>query len=498
MATVSSHDLLIAHKEKHGVALASLLAAVVLTSFKLVVGIWTNSLGILSEAAHSGLDLLAAGVTLWAVRISSRPADPEHTYGHGKFENLSALIETLLLLITCVWIIYEAVDRLFFRPGVEIDANVWAFLVVILSIVIDYKRSRALLRAAKKYSSQALEADALHFSTDIWSSSVVLLGLFGVLAAEKFHISWLYHVDALAALGVAAIVIQVSWQLGRKSVEDLLDTVPRHLQEDVATAAAHVPGVKEVKLVRVRRSGPEVFTDVTLTVDQTSPFAGAHQIADAAESAVREVIPKADVMVHVEPAADPSKDDATTTVRVLAARHGLSAHGIRLYEEGGQRSLELHLEVDASLQLDEAHRQATQFERALHEAIPGLKRVVTHIEPAGDTAATVRAEPAADAEVEAVLREFLMHYDLLDEPHALNVQWANGELAISFHCRLAPDTTITEAHSFTKRLETFLRERIAHVGRVLIHVEPYKSEPRKEEGTEAQRLKGTKAEGEEG
>ena len=485
MAPDSTHDPLLANREKHRVAMASLLAAIVLTSFKLIIGIWTNSLGILSEAAHSGLDLVAAAITLWAVRISGRPADPEHTYGHGKFENLSALVETLLLLATCAWIVYEVVVRLFFRAEVEIDANVWAFLVVILSIVIDYSRSRALLRVAKKYSSQALEADALHFSTDIWSSSVVLVGLFGVLAAETFQIPWLYRVDALAALSVALIVIHVSWQLGRKSVEDLLDTVPRHLQEEVAAAAAHVPGVKEVKLVRVRRSGPEVFTDVTLTVDQTAPFAGAHQIADATESAVREVLPTADVMVHVEPAVDPTKDDATTMVRVLAARHGLGAHGIRLYEEAGTRSLELHLEVDASLQLDEAHRLATQFERALQEAIPGLNRVVTHIEPAGDAAAMVRAEPAADAEVEAALREFLTRYDLLNEPHALNVQWANGELAISFHCRLAPETSITEAHGITKRLETFLRQRIAHVGRVLIHVEPRK------EGAEGQRDKGT-------
>jgi cation diffusion facilitator family transporter len=479
-----------ANREKHRVAMASLLAAMLLTVFKLIVGVRTNSLGILSEAAHSGLDLLATAVTLWAVRISARPADREHTYGHGKFENLSALVQTLLLLITCAWIIYEAIARLFFRATVEIDANVWAFLVVILSIVIDYTRSRALLRVAKKYSSQALEADALHFSTDIWTSSVVLAGLFGVLAAGTFHIPWLHNVDALAALGVALIVIHVSWQLGRKSVADLLDTVPQHLQEEVATAASQVPGVKEVKLVRVRRSGPEVFTDVTLTVDQASPFAGAHQIADATETAVRGVLPCADVMVHVEPAADPTKDDATATVRVLAAQHGLGAHGIRLYEEGGERSLELHLEVDASLQLDEAHQQATRFEHALHEAIPRLKRVVTHIEPAGDAAATVQSEPAAGAEVEAALHEFLMRYDLLDEPHALHVQWANGELAISFHCRLAPDTSITEAHSLTTRLEMFLRERIAHVGRVLIHVEPYKEE----KGTKGQRDGGVEEE----
>ena len=166
-------------REKLRVAVSSLLAATVLTVLKLVVGLRTHSLGILAEAAHSGLDLLAAGVTLWAVHMSSRPADRKQTYGYGKFENLSALFETLLLLVTCLWIVYEASRRLFFHGPIEVDPSVWAFLVVMLSIVVDFSRSRALLRVSKKYHSQALEADALHFSTDIWSSCVVLFGLIG-------------------------------------------------------------------------------------------------------------------------------------------------------------------------------------------------------------------------------------------------------------------------------------------------------------------------------
>ena len=199
--------------EKRSVALYSVLAALLLTGTKIAVGLWTGSLGIMAEALHSGLDLAAALVTLWAVRVSGRPADAEHAYGHGKIENLSALFETVLLLGTCVWIIWEAVARLFFHAPVHVDANLWAFLVVILSIIVDYSRSRALMRVAKKYESQALEADALHFSTDIWSSLVVLVGLLGVLAAHELDIAWLAKADAVAALGVAAVVAWISLQL---------------------------------------------------------------------------------------------------------------------------------------------------------------------------------------------------------------------------------------------------------------------------------------------
>jgi len=463
-----------ADREKRSVALSSLVAAIVLTTTKLAVGIRTNSLGILSEAAHSGLDLVAAGVTLWAVRVSARPADREHTYGHGKFENLSAFFETLLLLATCVWIIYEAVERLLWPETVKVIPSIWGFLVVMLSIVVDASRSRALRRVARKYSSQALEADALHFSTDIWSSAVVFLGLTGVLVAEQFGVPWLAHADALAALGVACIVVWISLQLGRKSIDDLLDRIPRELREKAAAAAAAVPGVEQLRQVRMRRSGPEIFADITLSVGRAAAFERAHEIADRAADAVRAVLPGADVVVHVEPVAA-DEEDLTTTIRVLAARHGLGAHGIRIYEEDGRRSVELHLEVDQSLVLEEAHRHATDFERALRQAVPGLRRIVTHIEPAGDAASTIQAEPAGQLRVQAVLTEFLQANPIPVRPHDVQVQAAGGELAVSFHCTLDAGTAITEAHGFTVRLEEYLRARIPNLGRVVIHVEPERS-----------------------
>lgn len=475
MSSQSTADLRAeADREKRLVAFSSLAAAMLLTLLKVIVGVATNSLGILSEAAHSGLDLVAAGITLWAVRISGRPADREHTYGHGKFENLSALLQTLLLLVTCVWIIYEAISRLSATEETVVDATVWAFAVILLSVGVDYSRSRALRRAAKKHNSQALEADALHFSTDIWSSCVVLLGLIGVLAAEQLNLPWLHKADAVAALGVALIVIFISIELGKRSIDDLLDRVPTHLQEAVARTASSVPGVQEVTQVRLRRSGPEVFTDVTLTVNRAAAFESAHDIASEAEAAVRKVLPAADVVVHVEPVR-PEQEDLITSVRLLAARLGMGAHAVRIYEQGSQRSLELHLEVNEHLSLEEAHRQVSQFEETLHELAPGLARIVTHIEPAGEAAATMQSEPVSTRQVRHAIQAFLDAEHMAVDPHDIEVLQVAGELAVSFHCALDPSTAITAAHDLTLRLENHLRAQVPNIGRVVIHVEPPES-----------------------
>jgi cation diffusion facilitator family transporter len=205
-------------KEKRAAALMSVVAAVFLTGFKLLIGLLTGSLGILSEALHSALDLVAAVVTFFSVRVSDKPADREHNYGHGKVENLSALIETMLLLITCVWIIYEAINRLV-SGNTHIEISVWSYVVVVSSIIIDVNRSRMLYKVARKHNSQALEADALHFSTDIWSSAVVLLGLI----CAQFGVYW---ADSVAALAVAVIVLSVSYRLGKRAVDVLLDKAP--------------------------------------------------------------------------------------------------------------------------------------------------------------------------------------------------------------------------------------------------------------------------------
>ncbi len=291
----------LATREKSQAALSSVVAAVGLTTFKIIVGTFTGSLGILAEAAHSGLDLVAALVTFLAVRVSGKPADVEHHYGHGKIENLSALFETLLLLGTCVWIIYEAYQRLFVHP-VEVEVSIWAFIVMAVSIVIDASRSRMLSKAAKKHNSQALEADALHFSTDIWSSSVVIAGLACVTLAQNFpNLSFLKQADAIAAVGVAFIVIYVSIELGMRTVKALLDSSPEGLAEKVESAVKKIPGVVDCHKIRIRPSGAHIFIDAHVVMDGSLTLSEAHSLSEKIQSTVKQLAPDIDFTIHAEP-----------------------------------------------------------------------------------------------------------------------------------------------------------------------------------------------------
>ncbi|HEY5268878.1 MAG TPA: cation diffusion facilitator family transporter [Anaerolineales bacterium] len=291
-----------ARKDKRSAALSSVIAAIGLTTFKLIVGLLTNSLGILAEAAHSGLDLVAAAMTFFAVQVSDKPADKEHPFGHGKIENLSALFETLLLLATSGWIIYEAIQRLFF-VNVKVEASIWSFIVMGTSIVIDYTRSRILYKAARKYKSQALEADAIHFSTDIWSSSVVIVGLIGLTIARYVPgLDWMHKADAIAALIVAIIVLYISGELGWRTISALLDTAPRGLADKVEKVAASVNGVVDAHAIRIRLSGAHTFIDMHVTMDGNCTLNEAHAATEVIEKAIHAIISPADITVHVEPA----------------------------------------------------------------------------------------------------------------------------------------------------------------------------------------------------
>ena len=287
--------------EKQSAALTSVIAAVGLTGFKIIVGFATGSLGILAEAAHSGLDLIAAMMTFLAVRISGKPPDPNHLYGHGKVENLSALFETFLLLVTCFWIIYEATHRLFFHT-VDLKVTFWSFAVMITSIVVDISRSRVLYRAARKYNSQALEADALHFSTDIWSSGVVILGLFFVKLSEWVpSLTFLRQGDSVAALMVGLIVVYVSVRLGIRTVQALLDVAPSGIEKKIISAVEVLPGVTDCHNVRVRYSGSQFFVDIHVLVDGNQTLKEAHSLTEEIERVIQKFIPNADVTVHPEP-----------------------------------------------------------------------------------------------------------------------------------------------------------------------------------------------------
>ena len=296
MTALSKED-----REKRAAARNSLLTAIGLAAMKTAVGLMTGSLGILAEAAHSALDLVAAVMTFLAVRISGKPPDVDHHYGHGKVENLSALFETGILLATCVWIVREAAGRLT-RHDAHMEVNVWSFGVMAVSVIANSARSRVLARIARRYQSQALEADALHFQTDMWSSAVVIAGLIAVVVADHVpNLEWLRGGDAVAALGVSGIIVWVSVALGRRTVDALLDRAPAGMERQIARAAEGVAGVHNCHNVRIRASGPKMFIDLHVLVDGKQTLTEAHDLTERIEAAIQQLAPQADVTVHPEP-----------------------------------------------------------------------------------------------------------------------------------------------------------------------------------------------------
>ncbi len=468
-----------ANKEKNWAALSSVIAAVFITSFKLIIGLLTHSLGIMAEAAHSGLDLVAAAVTFFAVRISGRAPDEKQMFGYGKVENLSALFETLLLLLTCAWIIYEAIQRLFFK-SVEVDISIWSFIVMITSITIDVSRSRVLMRAAKRHGSQALEADALHFSTDVWSSAVVIVGLILVTVGKYLQskallpeeaLAWFHRADAIAAFGVSLIVIYVSVQLGKRTIDGLLDRAPQGFYPQIMERVSNIHGIRKVRQVRIRPSGPSTFVDMIIEIPRSATFEEAHSIAVEAKAIVKSLIDRVDVMVHLDPMVTNS-DSIVESVQSVANRNGLSVHSIRLNESNNKISVDMHMEVPEMYNVSQAHETVEKAETQMRKEIPNLGEISIHIEPKGDQESRHLVDYAESENINTILKELSKFFPLVSECHNIVTYRENDQLSLSFHCYFSPDIKITEAHKLTTAMEQYLRRQIPELDRVYIHVEP--------------------------
>lgn len=460
-------------REKRGAALLSVGSAVLLVSLKAFLVIRTGSLGVLSEALHSGLDLLAAVITFLSVRVSDEPADERHLYGHGKFENFSAFVETALLLLTALYIIYEAFDRLFFH-SVHIQPSVTAILVLLVALAIDITRARALKRVAQKYSSEALEADALHFSTDVWSTIVVISGIGLVWAGETWSLPWLAYSDALAGLAVAAIILWVGSQLGKRTLDALLDVAPKGLQQEIAMAVARMDGVLDVDRVRVRRAGNRHFVDATVSVARTASLEQVHALSDAIEKRIGEIVPS-DVMVHAEPRA-PQGEHLFEAIRAVAQRMGLAIHDVTALQHSGQLFIELHLEVDENLSLRDAHRQATELEEGIRKLRDGSTDVNIHIEPLGRHIATPDTGAGEMKQLSRAIEAFLntlpSEFDELINCHDVRVRQVEHHILASCHCTMRGALPITQVHDVTAALEDRVKEKFPQIHRVTIHPEP--------------------------
>ena len=451
-------------REKARVALSSVLAAVFITGLKLVVGLKTNSLGILSEAAHSGLDMLAAVLTLVAVIIAARPPDKEHPYGHGKVENISAFVETLLLVATCVWIIKEAVERLVSGTA-HVEASMWGFGVIVLSIIIDFSRSRALNRAAKKHRSQALEADALHFSSDVWSSLVVLAGRVFVSLGQPL-------VDAVAAIVVAALVLVVSYRMGRRTIEALMDRMPEGLEEELHAVMRRVEGVSEIRGIRLRQSGSKMFLDTTVAIPRTMLFHQAHDVMDNIERSVRSRYPEMDVIVHGEP-FERNDETIAERIRMIILARGLAApHHLEVHQRDDRYQLEFDVEFSKEKDFVEAHDITTEIEREIRDRVPVVDKVTIHMEEYQPETSEVGEETGREADLRERVSECIRNEKRVVRFADVNLLKIGDRYNLSVTCGFDRGKTLGEIHEIVSEVEKRLYDRLKELRRVTIHAEP--------------------------
>ncbi|MBB5055774.1 cation diffusion facilitator family transporter [Granulicella aggregans] len=476
---------------KRSAALASVIAALGITILKLVTGLLTGSLGMLSEAAHSGIDCVAAALTLFSVQVSDRPADADHNYGHGKVESLSAFVETGLMLASCLWIIAEALRRIIAREHLAVTLSIWPFLVLILSIAVDFTRSRNLRKVARQYGSEALEADALHFGTDIWSSFAVLLGLAATAAGEHYHLPWLEFADPIAALVVSVIIAKVCWHLATQTVDALLDATPadasgqtrREVRDGLIRDLAAIDGVLTVDRVRTRRSGSSYFADLTLGMPRNLTFQRSEQITMAATEAVQRVLPGADVVVHSVPTASLA-ESVHDRIRAVAARANLNIHDVSVQQYDGALRVEQHLEVDETMTLSAAHALVTQLEAEMRKEIPAIATILTHIESEPATIerpASLDRDRLLENRLRNVATEFPEILDVHDvivtrlsdnSSHADSASPHPGRLQVTCHCTLPDDLPMSRVHTIITALENAFKLDSPEVSRLLIHPEP--------------------------
>ncbi|MBI4279103.1 MAG: cation-efflux pump [Armatimonadetes bacterium] len=459
--SASQSSDLAAAREKRAVALTSLLIALLLAAVKLIMGLLSGSLGILADAVSSGLDIVTTMMTFLAVRVAHVPADERHTYGHGKAENLAVLIQTILLFGTCVWIGWQAIARLTGETPAGVRVTVWAVVVVILAIVVDFTRVRALRDAARRFHSPALEADAVHFSADMMESAVVLGGL--ILTRLGYPVA-----DAVAALGVALLVLVASARLALQAGEVLMDTAPRGLAGALRLVVEEVAGVVACRRIRVRRAGPKTFVEMRLSVTSGLTLAEAHSIGQAAEQRMRALVPSADIVVQVVP-GDEGSEAVVGGLQAIAGDLGVAIHQITAHRAEDGLSVTLHLEVEGSRPLEAVHALADRFEREARRRLPDLRQIVTHMEPAGSDGGGSGVDVA---NVSRVITDTIQERLGTQSYHALTIRTVRGRPWVALHCLFDGQLSLEEVHRRCDDLEHALRARLPDLVEVVVHAEP--------------------------
>lgn len=458
-------------EQKEAAALSSIVASTGLTIAKAAVAVTTGSLGLLSEAIHGLLDVGATVMTWFAVRIADEPADELHHYGHAKIESVAALIETGLLFLASGWIIWEAAQRLLGHGG-EPEASLAAVGVVVTSIVVDFVRARHLKKVAQETGSQALEADALHFSSDLWSSVVVLFGLGFVWIGFPLG-------DAIAAIGVSAFVCLAGWRLGRRTIDSLMDAAPHGVADDVRRLAAAVEGVVAVERVRARPSGARVFVDLDVAVSRMRSLDDMAEIKRQIAAAIGAAMPEVEIAIVAHPRA---LDDETVHERimVIARNRGVAIHHLVVQTLADDRNaVSLDLEVDGRMTLAAAHAVASGLEDAIAAELGAGTEVETHIEPITvDRLAGIDLAESALGEIRADLEAAAARGGVVGEVHDVRARATDEGIVVNFHCRAAPTIGVAELHAAIDDVERAVRARHLGVRRIIGHGEPPEDAPK--------------------
>jgi cation diffusion facilitator family transporter len=442
----------------------SVFAAIFLVAIKLLAGLVSGSLGLLAEAAHSGTDLVAALLTLFALRIATRPADQEHQYGHGKAQHLAALGESAFLALVSLLIGFEAIRRILDGGGHDVVVHWWVIATLVVVIAVDASRTLVSLRASRRYSSAALAANALHFASDLAGSLAVLVGLIFVSAGYG-------SADSVAALVVAVLVIVAAVRLANESVQVLMDRAPAQAHADVSAALARLPGGVQVDRVRMRQSAGRSFVDVVVGVAADSGFAQAHATADEIEATVRGALPTADVVVHVEPldAAGDLRERATAAA--LGIRDVREVHNVRVMNVADGYELSLHVKLPSDLSLEHAHEIVTTLEDAIRRAVPELSRIFTHIEPLAQIDWTIEPSPGDVAGERDLIETVVRRYTGLPPLEVCFRDSDRGRIAF-VTVALPAEQPLRVAHRRTGLIEADVRDERPDLADVVVHTEP--------------------------
>jgi cation diffusion facilitator family transporter len=456
--------------EKRRVALHSMVAAAAMTVLKLAAGLFSGSLGVLSDAAHSGLDLAGAGLTFFSVQVSDKPADEDHTYGHGKIENLSAFGEAILMAFSCAWIIWEAMQRIFYHT-VELRHSVWPALVLVTSIGVDFWRSRQLRAVAQRTGSPALATDAFHFASDIWSTLAVLAGLGVSWVGARFGIGWLRYADPFAAVVVSLMILRLTLYLGRETVAVLMDEVPVETRQRLVREVEQVDGVLAVEQARVRRAGAGYFADLTLALPRRFTFEHTGELVQAATEAAHRALPEADVVIHTVP-RHARTESIFDRVRAVAARNNVSVHELSVQSHQGRLRVELHVELDENMPLMAAHGFVSAMEAEILREVPEIDSVLTHIESEPATIEPPGERVEEDRRIDQAMRSAAAQLPEIVDVHEILVSRSGEHIYVSCHCTLPDNLTMQRVHVAITALEDRFKLECPEVDRVTIHPEP--------------------------